>query len=301
MNPEVVTSCLVCDSPRLSLLDPPNAIHRCATCGLLFSSPRPSAAEIIAYYSRSSQYDTWIDDRAVRDRLWQRRLAKVRRHSRPGSLLDVGAGIGQFLHHARPYFDYVTGTEVSSAAVALARDLYGIDLLWGQVETLAIPRSFDNITIFHVLEHVLAPQSLISRSVELLEPNGMLFIAVPDEVDAVRQRAKRTLARLGVKRFSKSGLAAINLATNQPEIHLSHFTLTSLRLLLERNGLVVVEQGLDPYSISSGTKRLRDRLLMASSEVVLRTTRRNMYDAIWMVAQKRAARTRGAAMSSVAG
>lgn len=288
MRTETVDACSVCLGRRIKVVDAANAFNRCLDCGFVFDSPRPTVAELIAFYSRPTQYDGWIEAQEIRDQLWSRRVAKLRRHSRPGNLLDIGTGIGQFLHHAEPYFDHVTGTEVSSSAVAAAEHRYGLAILEGQVEDLDVAERFDNITMFHVLEHVPDPARTVSRCVELLKPNGMLFIAVPNELDALRQRVKRVLATMGVQRYARSGrlaLPRIVLDGSMDEIHLSHFTVASLSLLLERHGLTIESHGLDPYSVAQGKRALMDGVLRLTGDVVLRTTGRNVYDAIWIVAR----------------
>jgi SAM-dependent methyltransferase len=254
----------------LSVLDAANALKVCDTCRFVFDSPRPTIDELIAFYSRPTQYDDWIEANEVRDHLWCTRLAKLLPQASKGSLLDIGAGIGQFLHHARSHFDPVAGTEVSSSAVKAAIENYGLEIMHGQVESLVIDQCFDNITMFHVLEHVPNPSDTIAQCVELLNPGGTLFIAVPNELDTARQHVKRGLARLGVKRYFRRGkmqLPRIVLDGSIDEIHLSHFTVSTLRRLLERHGLTVIDEGLDPYSVVQGARGAMDKILRLLGEV----------------------------------
>jgi SAM-dependent methyltransferase len=286
---ESIERCAVCLSTDIAELDPANALSTCKSCGFVFDSPRPTIDELVAFYSRPGQYEDWIEAQAARDEVWRRRVAKMLPYSQPGSLLDIGTGIGQFLVHARHHFDYVTGTEISTSAVDIARARYGLEILQGQVEQMQIDRRFDNVTMFHVLEHVPDPSRTIARCVELLQPGGALVIAVPNDLEAARQRVKRRLAKAGVPRYARGGpmaLPRISLDGTMTEIHLSHFTVSSLRRLLERHGLAVVDHGLDPYSVAQDMRGVMDTLLRYSGEIALRVTGRNLYDAIWMVARK---------------
>ena len=285
---EVVAFCNVCRSDRIQKVDPEFNFWRCDSCGYVFDSPRPSIAQIARFYSQAGKYDSWLQQERARDLLWRRRLRKLLPHRAPGNLLDIGAGIGQFLHHARPHFTEVTGTEVSSSAVKIAREKYGLNLFAGQVEDLNLPpSSFDNITLFHVLEHVHDPARLINLCRSLLRPRGVLFIAVPNDVLAWSATIKKAGKILGLGPFQKfSPVLGIARAGSSREIHLSHFTPAVLRKLLEKSGLAVVEESLDPYYVSAGVRRMVDNAYYALQRMLHAALKINRYETIWMVARK---------------
>ena len=220
--------------------------------------------------------------------MWKRRLKKLSRYSSKGRLLDIGTGYGQFLHHARPFFTEVNGTEVSESAVALAKEKYGLSLLAGQVEALDLPpQSFDTITLFHVLEHVPDPGKLVNVCHGLLRAQGILVIAVPNDVLAWTSKIKKIGKKLGLQSFQKfSPKLGISRAGTSREIHLSHFTPPVLRRLLENSGLHITEESLDPYYVSSGVRLLADQSYYALHRLLHATLKINRYDTIWMVARK---------------
>jgi SAM-dependent methyltransferase len=254
----------------------------------VFDSPRPSATEIAAFYSQPAKYDSWLKEERARDALWRRRVNKLLPHKAEGNLLDIGAGIGQFLHHARPFFTHVAGTEVSASAIRLAREKYGIELCPVEAEELNMPLgSFDNITLFHVLEHVPDPLRLIARCRGLLRPQGMLAIAVPNDVLAWSSKIKKLGKRLGLAPFQKfSPVLGISRAGASREIHLSHFTPVVLRRLLKNAGLIIREESIDPYYVSSGMRLALDRTYHQLHRMLCAVLKINRYDTIWMVARK---------------
>ncbi len=128
--------------------------------------------------------------------------------------------------------------------------------------------SFDNITAFHVLEHLHEPLEFVRKCRSLLKPHGRLFFAVPNDLGTPR-------ARLG-----NSVLRPIQL-NGEPEIHLSHFTPDSLSKLLNRCGLRILDLSLDPYWDSGGWK---EPLRFALMNPIYRLTRVNLYPTIWIVA-----------------
>jgi 2-polyprenyl-3-methyl-5-hydroxy-6-metoxy-1,4-benzoquinol methylase len=288
IDTEVVLACNVCRSDRIQKVDSDFNFCRCDSCGYLFDSPRPSFTEISAFYSQAEKYDAWLKEEQARDMLWKRRLKKLLQSGAKGSLLDIGTGYGQFLHHAQPFFSEVAGTEVSESAVALAKQKYGLSLLAGQVEQLDLPpQSFDSITLFHVVEHVLDPHKLVNRCHALLRAQGVLVIAVPNDVLAWTSKIKKIGKKLRIKSFQKfSPKLGISRAGASREIHLSHFTPAVLRRLLENSGLQVTEESLDPYCVSSGLDLFMDSAYYAAHCFLHAVLKTNHYDTIWMVARK---------------
>ena len=288
VDTKIVLVCGVCRSDRVQKIDSDFNFCRCESCGFVFDSPRPSFAEISAFYSQAGKYDVWLQKELARDMLWKRRLKKLLRAGAKGSLLDIGTGYGQFLHHARHHFAEVSGTEVSESAVALAKEKYGLSLLAGQVEALDLPpQSFDTITLFHVLEHVPEPGKLVSRCHVLLREQGILVVAVPNDVLAWTSKIKKLGNKLGLRPFQKfSPKLGISRAGASREIHLSHFTPPVLRRLLENCGLQVIEESLDPYYVSRQVRLSLDSAYYAAHQVLCAALKINRYDTIWMVARK---------------
>jgi 2-polyprenyl-3-methyl-5-hydroxy-6-metoxy-1,4-benzoquinol methylase len=251
---ELLDACPLCEARSLGVLDSTVNLCECKRCGYVFNNPRPTLAALIAFYSQPTKYDPWLAEEGARAALWMRRLRLLRRIAKPGSLLDVGAGIGQFLAIARPYFSEVCGTEVSGSAIHIAQKKYNLQLLAGEIESIEFGnKKFDNITIFHVLEHVPNPKNVIERCASLLVDAGTLAVAVPNDLYSYRgKRFLRTFAARRFGRFARVGLPEIVLDGSLTEIHLSHFTPKVLRRLLEQSGFSVIACTLDPYYVAVG-------------------------------------------------
>ena len=287
---ETLSACNVCGSDAIKRIDPECNLCRCGDCGYVFDSPRPNQPAIAAFYSQRGKYDSWLRDAVARDALWKRRLKMMLQHHSPGNLLDVGTGIGQFLHHAQAYFAEVAGTEISETAVRLARERYGLEIQHGQIEELLMTdASFNNVTLFHVLEHVPDPAKLLRRCHQLLRPGGVAVIAVPNDVLAWGSGLKKLGKRMGLRPFHKfSRVAGIPKAGFSREIHLSHFTSVVLRRLLTNAGFEIVEEGLDPYYAASGVWKLAHAVYYAMHRLIFKLAGANRYETISMIARKRA-------------
>ncbi len=292
METEILQRCGICHSIVLDVVDADCNVVRCRNCDYIFDSPRPTLEELVRFYSRSTQYDSWLTQLPARDRLWKRRLNKLKATKKPGSLLDVGTGIGQFLSLARGSYAEVYGTEVSSSAVQLAREKYHLDLFQGTLDDLLLQEKiFDNITLFHVLEHVPDPRALLEDCRRLLPAQGVLVIAVPNEVASLRAFVRRVLMKKGIKRHSrlgKFGLPRISLGPDSDEVHLSHFTPKVLQRLLQTTGFSVIESTLDPYYVAHGMARLKADVYYHLCGAFLRIFRLNVYDTMLVIARKTA-------------
>ena len=290
MESELLHQCNLCDSVSLDALDPQCNIAQCRNCGYVFDNPRPSLETLIRFYSKPGKYDSWLDQLAERDRLWKRRLKILQPTRVPGTLLDVGTGIGQFLWLARDFYSEVHGTEVSATAIAIAKQRYGLDLFQGTIDNfVGRCRIFDNITLFHVLEHVPDPRAVLKTCYALLSPHGTVVIAVPNDINSLRAWLRRLLVKMKLKDQNgrgRMGLPLLRLDGSLDEIHLSHFTGRVLQRLLEATGFTVVSATPDPYHVKEGIAKAVFEIYYHVSLGIQRLTRVNLFDATLMVARK---------------
>jgi SAM-dependent methyltransferase len=253
---------------------------KCSACGLVVDNPRPTQETVAEHYCKPGQYDEWVALLKARGRLWRRRIRKVRRHAVPGTLLDVGAGIGEFLSLARPFFTEVTGTEISTSAIAYATGNFGLSLHHGTIESLPQLEPVDNLTMFHVLEHVASPKSTLERCYELVKPGGRLFLCVPNDIRAWPSRLRAFKSR--IRPNGRSAITGLPRWEETVEIHLSHFTAESLSFGVAATGFRVLFLGNDPYYAAYGWRLA----LHSANYVVHEALRLPTYHCIWLVAEK---------------
>jgi 2-polyprenyl-3-methyl-5-hydroxy-6-metoxy-1,4-benzoquinol methylase len=142
---------------------------------------------------------------------------------RPGRLLEVGCGSGDFLDRMHRLGWIVEGVDFDPEAVKLARAKYGLVVHSGKLEELVLPScSYDAITMRHVIEHVHNPDELLQHCFRLLKQGGTLAIRTPN-ANSLGHRMFREFWR---------GL--------EPPRHIHLFTLHNLTLCLEKQGFRVV-------------------------------------------------------------
>ncbi|AXI24806.1 hypothetical protein CFE53_00955 [Methanofervidicoccus sp. A16] len=287
MKIEKLKNCIVCNSNKIINIEEESNLCMCKNCGHFFINPRPTMEEIANYYSRIDKYDTWIVNESAREVLWIRRLKLLKKIKQHGRLLDVGTGIGQFLYLCRHDFE-VYGTEISKSAIRIAKERYNLDILYGELENIDFKNlKFDIITLFHVLEHVPDPVSTMLSVKKLLSEDGIVVIAIPNEIEGIRWRIGRFIKSLVFnKKFSRYGIPKITLDDTQGEVHLSYFTRKSIKYLLERTGFEIIEDTLDPYYVVNGRiKFILHTLYYYICLIIKNLLNVNVYDTMWIVAK----------------
>ncbi len=279
METEFINECNLCKSKNIEMFDDRVGLYRCADCRYIFDNPRPTLKEIINYYSKGSKYDGWLSNLAPRKVLWQRRVKKMRKNIKKGTLLDVGCGIAQFLDIAKPFYTEVFGTEVSDSAVKIAKEKYNIDIFHGTLDDIDFKnKKFDNISMFHLLEHVNDVNGTIANVYELLNPGGILTIAVPNDIYSLKTIVKKIIGKPYLKKIKLDG--------SIDEIHLSHFTPQVLGAFLESKDFEIIELGPDPYYANEGLKLMRLQIYYFICNLVNKILGINIFDTIWVVARR---------------
>ena len=165
-------------------------LDACTSCRCLFLNPMPSNNEIAGFYPPSYW---WSPSRPGRLKMLEsayRRIA-LRDHiafitksakGRSGlELLDVGCGSGTLLGLLKGHGFHVKGVDFSSEASAVAKRDNGVDVAVGSLEEVHFPdRSFDVVTLFHVMEHVTNPRQVLSEVSRILRPEGVVILQVPN-------------------------------------------------------------------------------------------------------------------------
>nr|WP_271487723.1 class I SAM-dependent methyltransferase [Polaribacter sp.] len=206
---------------------------------LLVTSPVPL---ILEKYYQSEDYISHTDaKKSLFDKVYQ----IVKRHTlkrkvmlldsfltEEKTVLDIGAGTGDFLQACKKNHWKVAGVEPSFKAREIAKN-----------KTISLEKDlsffkgqkFDVITLWHVLEHVENLETYTQSLKDLLKENGTLLIAVPN-----------------YKSFDATHYGAFWAAFDVPR-HLWHFSQTSIQkifALVSLNLIREIPMKFDAYYVS---------------------------------------------------
>jgi len=221
---------------------------RCRGCSLLYRNPRPTASDVRRVYSTER---TTLE--------WEERVGDRRRHQfgrfldslpeRPGRLLDIGCGYGFFLKMAHERGWEAVGVDLDPKGIAHAKERLQVNAVLGDLREVHFPDgSFDLVTLWNVVECVPDPLELVRNIRPLLREGGTVYIRTQNEAwQLLSFRLTSLLPRLGWNSvFEKRPFPTF-------VFHVSSFSRSTLRLLLEQSELVPLSiknskptQG-DPY------------------------------------------------------
>lgn len=192
---------------------------------LLKTHPQPALENLGSYYESEDYISHTDSKRSLFEKIYhivktyslKKKVGLINSyHSQKGSLLDIGAGTGDFLVTAKASGWQTTGIEPNKNAKNLAISK-GISFV-NSIESIE-NQQFDVITMWHVLEHVPDVEHQIKQLKRLLKPEGTLIIAVPNYKSFDAQHYGKFWAAYDVPR------------------HLWHFSKTSIQKLVSRENL----------------------------------------------------------------
>lgn len=205
----------------------------CNSCGLVQSKQRMDSRSVRQFYNDDYPFiyfGTNEPTKAVFDNQYER-ANLIYRFIKPFlptgkansdiEILEVGCNTGGILKHFADRNFKVSGLEINSEAVAFANKYSKQDVIEGSLETVNLKKKPDIIIYSHVLEHLSDPRKELMLISNNLKEGGFLFIEVP-----------------GIKNIHKSYHG--NLLLYLQNAHVAHFSLVTLRNLLQNSGFEII-------------------------------------------------------------
>lgn len=195
---------------------------------MLITHPQPSLEKLPSYYESVDYISHTDGNKSLFEKMYQfvktialkNKLKLINSQSPKGRILDIGAGVGDFLTVAKNDGWETIGIEPSDKAKAIAKNK-GVSFVESLSELES--NSFDVITMWHVLEHVPDLENQIKELKRLIKPTGTVIIAVPN-----------------FKSYDAEYYGKFWAAYDIP-IHLWHFSKTAIKKLFAKEDLELKE------------------------------------------------------------
>jgi len=227
---QTISACPICSSrqavPRFAVAGIDVPVVACAGCGLGRFDPIPDADRVRGlypdeYYGEPGTKFQPLIERLVR-LIGARHIGFLTRDLKPGArVLDVGCGRGVLLGALADFGFEVHGVEISAEAVRGADPRADIRIARDLADAHYPKDRFDEVIIWHVLEHLGDPRGALEEVYRILAPGGRLVVAVPNFASAQARWTGAAWFHLDLPR------------------HLFQFPLAGLRDLLRQTGFAV--------------------------------------------------------------
>lgn len=154
---------------------------RCGRCGLvsLMNVLEDLAPFYAAEYHTLPRNDTEIELGVEHDRY---KIELVRRYVSGGRLLEIGPSWGAFCLIAKRAGFRVEAIELDPRCCEFLETKIGVRAIRDTDEAAALARASipDVIALWHTIEHLRDPWTLLTRAAERLAPGGVIVIATPN-------------------------------------------------------------------------------------------------------------------------
>ena len=222
----------------------------CGHCGFRFTQNVPDEQGIDKYYE-SADYISHSDTEKglmnslhhfARNMMLTAKAGHVTRATglRQGWLLDIGSGTGYFAHLMTEWGWTVRALEKNSQARHFAQEHFGLKSDGDEAFNTLQDKSFDCITLWHVLEHLQHLNIMGDKFYRWLKDDGALLIAVPNNTSTDASHYGADWAAWDVPR------------------HLWHFSPATMQLFAQKHGFKIMKtipMPLDGFYVSMLTEQ----------------------------------------------
>lgn len=187
----------------------------CTHCGLVSHESVPSDRELAEYYSAQYRQDYHGEFQPSARRVlreWQRGGALVKRLStytrRCSNVFEIGAGIGCNVKQFE-----LTGLDASGIEPGRGFQQFANRQLQANIsnkffQDLKADGQYDIVLLVHVLEHLNGPVQALQTIRNMLRPEGLVYIEVPN-LEAPHSRPSRLFHFAHIYNFTGSTLAML--------------------------------------------------------------------------------------------
>lgn len=185
-------------------------LYQCEDCQFIFTQDFPVETEIGKYYE-TPDYISHSDTKKglmnqvyhlVRMRMLEKKAQLIMSATQKstGRILDIGTGTGYFAHTMQTKGWMVTAIEKCAQARDFAKKNFNLDVKEDSALALLPNKSFDTITLWHVMEHLEHLNETWDKLHDLLDEKGTLVVAVPNCASYDAKKYKEAWAAYDVPR-----------------------------------------------------------------------------------------------------
>lgn len=242
--------CPICESPKVTIIDTEirNQIlnetkaYKCSNCEIHFLHPYQTDDEIKEFYDgeyRREYTDENYHFDSIKKETFIKFLPEAKQRvdrvkklvSKNDDILEIGCASGYFLETIKQDVSNVYGLELDKSNIEFCNKINII--VKSELHSFNI--KFDKIFMFHVLEHINNPIEYLKNLKKYLKKDGLLFIEVPNNDDAL-------LSLYNIQEFRDF---------YYQNAHLWYFNDKSLNYVLDKSGYNIDINFIQRYGLSN--------------------------------------------------
>lgn len=156
-------------------------IKKCLNCNLIQVNPLPTLSAVNQLYQGDywKNFSFYSSQLPAHEKYFRQKIINIKKLRKNGRLLDVGCAYGTLIKEANNQGFIAEGIDISSYAVKQCHK-FNLKATTGVVTDVKKNNYYDVITAFEVVEHERDPLLTIKTARQLLKPNGLLVISVPN-------------------------------------------------------------------------------------------------------------------------
>lgn len=251
-------NCTICDSnnTKIKYLKNEYRILHCLDCDHLFTDFKPTPEMVDQIYSDDyffkggAGYDDYTLEKDMLIKRGEYYAGKINKFMSAGEVLDVGAAAGFLLKGFENKGWKGTGIEPNNYMVEYGKNIVGVNIRKGTIETIELEYKFDLVILVQVVAHIYDLQNSIDKIYNLLKPDGKVLIETWDK------------GSITARIFGK------NWHEYSPPSTLNYFSKKTLTQLMSQHNFSEVAQGTPKKSIhSKHAKSLINHKLLESKRL----------------------------------
>lgn len=194
-------------------------VKKCLNCNLIQVNPLPTQSAVNQLYQGDywKNFSFYSSQLPAHEKYFRKKITDIKKLCKGGRLLDVGCAYGTLIKEANNQGFMAEGIDISGFAVKQCRKK-NLKAFAGVITDVKKYNYYDIVTAFEVVEHERDPLLTVKTAKQLLKPDGLLVVSVPDS-----------------NSWSAKIMGKYWFGYRHKE-HLFHFTKNSLYTLLKKAG-----------------------------------------------------------------
>lgn len=261
--------CILCEEQTfkriISFNNEKTDVVKCNNCGLVMLNPIVKPDKEGDDYKKLEIDSFYNYLKELRTAQFSKDMRIIQKYVPSGKLIDIGCSYGFFLDLAKKKGFQTIGIEPSKSVIDFCANIHSeLEIIHGEFENIPLKKeSFDVLTLWSVLEHMVDPSVIIERAASIIKKNGLIAIRVPN-YDGLLSKCILSIYKLSCGKIDKPARSLYQMDYTYK--HFYHFNRKTLISLLRKYHFEIIEyyqeNSLNPKFLNKRVQSSKDMEFM---------------------------------------